>query len=170
MQGGTGAIVEYIGEGADSISAAGKATICNMGAEIGATCSVFGYDQHMAEYLKATGRADIIGRRPKVTEHLRADEGAQYDKVIEIDLSQLKPLINGPHTTGSQGWQGNRRGGKQEQLANGNFSSAHWQLHKLKLRRHHSRGLCCSSSKSTWLKGKVRVAHSAGLRANSRNH
>ena len=98
VQGGTGAIVEYIGEGADSISATGKATICNMGAEIGATCSVFGYDQHMADYLKATGRADIASAADKVTEHLRADEGAQYDKVIEIDLSQLKPLINGPHT------------------------------------------------------------------------
>ena len=98
VQGGTGAIVEYIGDGADSISATGKATICNMGAEIGATCSVFGYDQHMADYLKATGRADIATAADKVTEHLRADEGAQYDKVIEIDLSQLKPLINGPHT------------------------------------------------------------------------
>ena len=98
VQGGTGAIVEYIGDGADSISATGKATICNMGAEIGATCSVFGYDQHMSDYLNATGRGDIASAADKVTEHLRADEGAQYDKVIEIDLSQLKPLINGPHT------------------------------------------------------------------------
>jgi aconitate hydratase len=98
VQGGTGAIVEYIGDGADSISATGKATICNMGAEIGATCSVFGYDQHMSDYLKATGRGDIASAADKVTDHLRADEGAQYDKVIEIDLSQLKPLINGPHT------------------------------------------------------------------------
>ena len=98
VQGGTGAIVEYIGDGADSISATGKATICNMGAEIGATCSVFGYDEHMSDYLKATGRGDIASAADKVTEHLRADEGAQYDKVIEIDLSQLKPLINGPHT------------------------------------------------------------------------
>ena len=98
VQGGTGAIVEYIGDGADSISATGKATICNMGAEIGATCSVFGYDQHMSDYLKATGRGDIATAADTVTEHLRADEGAQYDKVIEIDLSQLKPLINGPHT------------------------------------------------------------------------
>jgi len=98
VQGGTGAIVEYIGDGADSISATGKATICNMGAEIGATCSVFGYDQHMADYLKATGRGEIASAADKVTEHLRADEGALYDKVIEINLSQLKPLINGPHT------------------------------------------------------------------------
>ena len=98
LQGGTGAIVEYIGDGADSISATGKATICNMGAEIGATCSVFGYDQHMSDYLTATGRTDIAAAADKVTEHLRADEGALYDRVIEIDLSQLKPLINGPHT------------------------------------------------------------------------
>ena len=98
VQGGTGAIVEYIGDGADSISATGKATICNMGAEIGATCSVFGYDKHMSDYLNATGRGDIASAADKVTEHLRADEGALYDKVIEIDLSQLKPLINGPHT------------------------------------------------------------------------
>jgi aconitate hydratase len=98
VEGGTGAIVEYFGEGADSISATGKATICNMGAEIGATCSVFGYDQHMADYLKATGRADIAAAADKVASDLRPDDGASYDKVIEIDLSTLKPLINGPHS------------------------------------------------------------------------
>jgi len=98
VEGGTGAIVEYFGEGADSISATGKATICNMGAEIGATCSVFGYDDHMAEYLRATGRADIAAAADKVKDNLRPDEGATYDKVIEIDLSTLKPLINGPHS------------------------------------------------------------------------
>jgi aconitate hydratase len=98
VEGGTGAIVEYFGPGADSISATGKATICNMGAEIGATCSVFGYDQHMADYLKATGRADIAAAADKVAIDLRPDDGASYDKVIEIDLSTLKPLINGPHS------------------------------------------------------------------------
>ena len=98
VEGGTGAIVEYFGPGADSISATGKATICNMGAEIGATCSVFGYDQHMADYLKATGRADIAAAADKVSSDLRPDDGASYDKVIEIDLSTLKPLINGPHS------------------------------------------------------------------------
>jgi aconitate hydratase len=98
VEGGTGAIVEYFGEGADSISATGKATICNMGAEIGATCSVFGYDNHMAEYLRATGRADIAAAADKVTADLRPDDGATYDRVIEIDLSSLKPLINGPHS------------------------------------------------------------------------
>ncbi|MEY4010591.1 MAG: aconitase [Actinomycetota bacterium] len=82
----------------DTISATGKATICNMGAEIGATCSVFGYDANMATYLEATGRAAIAAAADKVAEHLRPDDGAQYDQVIEIDLSALKPLINGPHS------------------------------------------------------------------------
>jgi aconitate hydratase len=98
VEGGTGAIVEYFGPGADTISATGKATICNMGAEIGATCSVFGYDANMAAYLKATGREDIADAADKVTEHLRADDGATYDRLVEIDLDQLKPLINGPHS------------------------------------------------------------------------
>ena len=98
VEGGTGAVVEYFGPGADSISATGKATICNMGAEIGATCSIFGYDAQMAEYLRATGRADIANAADAVIDHLRPDEGATYDRVIEIDLSSLKPLINGPHS------------------------------------------------------------------------
>ena len=98
VEGGTGAIVEYFGAGADSISATGKATICNMGAEIGATCSVFGYDQNMAAYLKATGRTDIAAAADQVAGDLRPDDGALYDQVIEIDLDALKPLINGPHT------------------------------------------------------------------------
>jgi aconitate hydratase len=98
VEGGTGAIAEYFGPGADTISATGKATICNMGAEIGATCSVFGYDANMATYLKATGREAIAAAADKVAEHLRPDDGAQYDQVIEIDLSKLKPLINGPHS------------------------------------------------------------------------
>lgn len=98
VEGGTGAIVEYFGPGADTISATGKATICNMGAEIGATCSVFGYDAHMAEYLQATGRAEIAAAADRVREHLRPDEGAPYDRVVEIDLSTLAPLVNGPHS------------------------------------------------------------------------
>jgi aconitate hydratase len=98
VEGGTGAIVEYFGPGADTISATGKATICNMGAEIGATCSVFPYDAQMAEYLRATSRADIATAADAVKEHLRPDDGASYDSVIEIDLSTLKPLINGPHS------------------------------------------------------------------------
>lgn len=98
VEGGTGAIVEYFGPGADSISATGKATICNMGAEIGATCSVFGYDDNMAAYLRATGRADIAAEADKVKSDLRPDDGASYDQTIEINLSTLTPLINGPHS------------------------------------------------------------------------
>jgi aconitate hydratase len=98
VKGGTGAIVEYHGPGADTISATGKATICNMGAEIGATTSVFGYDDNMSAYLKATGREAIAAAADGVAADLRPDEGALYDEVIEIELDQLKPLINGPHT------------------------------------------------------------------------
>ncbi|MFK8024684.1 MAG: aconitate hydratase [Ilumatobacter sp.] len=98
VKGGTGAIVEYHGPGADSISATGKATICNMGAEIGATTSLFGYDENMSQYLKATFREDLADAADKVAEHLRPDDGALYDQIIEIDLDTLKPLLNGPHT------------------------------------------------------------------------
>lgn len=98
VEGGTGAIIEYFGDGANTISATGKATICNMGAEIGATCSVFGYDAQMADYLRATGRGEIVAAADKVAEHLCPDDGALYDRTIEINLSTLKPLINGPHT------------------------------------------------------------------------
>ena len=98
VEGGTGAIIEYHGPGADSISATGKATICNMGAEIGATCSVFPYDHNMAMYLKATGRGAIADAADKVEVDLRPDDGALYDQLVEIDLDQLKPLINGPHS------------------------------------------------------------------------
>ncbi|MGE0140491.1 MAG: aconitate hydratase, partial [Ilumatobacteraceae bacterium] len=98
VEGGTGAIVEYHGPGADTISATGKATICNMGAEIGATCSLFPYDHEMAMYLKATGREAIADAADKVAAELRPDDGALYDQLIEIDLDQLKPLINGPHS------------------------------------------------------------------------
>ena len=104
VAGGTGAIVEYIGPGANSISATGKATICNMGAEIGATTSVFAYDDAMARYLKATGREAIADAANAVAHDLRpddevlADPSRFYDQVIEIDLSTLEPQINGPHT------------------------------------------------------------------------
>jgi aconitate hydratase len=104
VAGGTGAIVEYIGPGANSISATGKATICNMGAEIGATTSVFAYDDAMARYLKSTGREAIADAANAVAHDLRpddevlADPSKYYDQVIEIDLSTLQPQINGPHT------------------------------------------------------------------------
>ncbi len=98
VEGGTGAIIEYHGPGADSISATGKGTICNMGAEIGATTSLFPYDANMAAYLKATGREAIADAADQVAADLRPDDGAVYDELIEIDLDELKPLINGPHS------------------------------------------------------------------------
>ncbi len=104
VKGGTGAIVEYFGPGANSISATGKATICNMGAEIGATTSLFGFDDAMVRYLKSTGREEIADAAQAVAHHLRSDDDAMaapedhYDQVIEIDLSTLQPHINGPAT------------------------------------------------------------------------
>jgi aconitate hydratase len=98
VSGGTGAIVEYFGDGVESISATGKATICNMGAEIGATCSVFPYDASMRDYLWATGRHEIADLADNVRGDLRADDGCAYDQVIEVGLDALTPLINGPHT------------------------------------------------------------------------
>ena len=104
VKGGTGAIVEYFGEGALSMSCTGKGTICNMGAEIGATTSTFGYDDSMRRYLAATGRQDVVDAADQVAEHLTADaevyaDPAHYfDQVIEINLSELEPHINGPFT------------------------------------------------------------------------
>jgi aconitate hydratase len=104
VKGGTGAIVEYFGEGADSLSATGKATICNMGAEIGATCSLFTYDSKMAAYLKATERSEVARLADKVKECLRpdpevyADPATYYDQLIEINLDELEPHVNGPFT------------------------------------------------------------------------
>ncbi|TDI66059.1 MAG: aconitate hydratase [Bacteroidetes bacterium] len=104
VKGGTGAIVEYFGEGAQSLSATGKGTICNMGAEIGATTSTFGYDHKMAQYLRGTDRAEIADLADTIKEHLTGDvavyENPQdyFDQVIEINLSELEPHINGPFT------------------------------------------------------------------------
>ncbi|HZH86824.1 MAG TPA: aconitate hydratase [Brumimicrobium sp.] len=104
VKGGTGCIVEYFGEGAKSLSATGKGTICNMGAEIGATTSTFGYDDSMRRYLKATGRENVVELADKVAEHLTGDpevyaEPEKYfDQVIEINLSELMPHVNGPFT------------------------------------------------------------------------
>lgn len=104
VKGGTGAIVEYFGPGADSLSCTGKATICNMGAEIGATTSIFGYDEKMAEYLRGTKRKEVADLADKVKEHLQGDPEAYaspekfFDQVIEIDLSTLEPHVNGPFT------------------------------------------------------------------------
>lgn len=104
VKGGTNAIIEYFGEGVSSISATGKATICNMGAEVGATTSIFPYDDKSAEYLKATGRDDVALLADKIKTYLQPDEEVlknpekYYDKVIEINLSELEPYINGPFT------------------------------------------------------------------------
>lgn len=104
VKGGTNAIIEYFGEGTASLSATGKATICNMGAEVGATTSLFPYDDRMAVYLKATGRESVAEMAGKVANDLRADAevvanpSAFYDRVIEINLSELEPYINGPFT------------------------------------------------------------------------
>ena len=100
VKGGTGAIVEYFGEGTKSLSCTGKATICNMGAEIGATTSLFPYDEKMSEYLRLTGRKEIAEAADAVKNNLTYDEGCEkyYDKVIEINLSELEPYINGPFT------------------------------------------------------------------------
>ena len=104
VKGGTGAIVEYFGEGALSLSCTGKGTICNMGAEIGATTSIFGYDEKMAAYLRGTDRADVADLADKVAHHLTGDAEVYanpenyFDEIIEIDLSTLEPQINGPFT------------------------------------------------------------------------
>lgn len=98
VKGGTGAIVEYFGPGVDNISCTGMGTICNMGAEIGATTSMFPYNNRMADYLRATGRDAIASLADAFAENLRADDGAEYDQIIEINLSELEPQINGPFT------------------------------------------------------------------------
>ena len=104
VKGGTGAIVEYFGPGAKSLSCTGKGTICNMGAEIGATTSTFGYDEKMAEYLRGTGRSEVADLADGIAEHLTGDPEVYenpeqyFDQVIEINLDELEPHINGPFT------------------------------------------------------------------------
>lgn len=104
VKGGTGAIVEYFGEGAKSLSCTGKGTICNMGAEVGATTSTFAYDESMERYLNATDREDLAAVANTIKEHLAADEEVYenpekyYDQLIEINLSELEPHLNGPFT------------------------------------------------------------------------
>ena len=104
VEGGTGAIVEYFGPGANAISCTGKGTICNMGAEIGATTSIFEYDKAMSRYLRATGRAEIADLADEIADCLASDAEVHnnpekyYDRVVEIDLSTLEPYINGPYT------------------------------------------------------------------------
>lgn len=104
VKGGTGYIIEYFGEGAESLSCTGKGTICNMGAEVGATTSIFAYDDSMERYLESTGRQDIVEAASYIKSDLRSDEDVYlnpekyYDQIIEIDLNKLTPHINGPFT------------------------------------------------------------------------
>jgi aconitate hydratase len=104
VKGGTGAIIEYFGEGAKALSCTGKGTICNMGAEVGATTSTFGYDESMERYLRATGRAAVADLANEVKEHLTADPEVYatpekyFDQLIEINLDELEPYVNGPFT------------------------------------------------------------------------
>jgi aconitate hydratase len=104
VKGGTGAIVEYFGPGAEKLSCTGKGTICNMGAEIGATTSLFGFDKTMVKYLKATGRAEVAERASTIADYLRADPevcanpDVYFDQIVEINLSELEPHLNGPFT------------------------------------------------------------------------
>ena len=141
VEGGTGAIIEYHGPGADSISATGKGTICNMGAEIGATTSLFPYDPNMAAYLKATGREAIADAADAVAEHLRPDDGALYDELVEIDLDELKPMINGPHSPDRAHRVGAAVGeaADGQRVAVGDLGGADRLVHQLVVRGHHPR-------------------------------
>ena len=131
VKGGTGAIVEYFGEGATSMSCTGKGTICNMGAEIGATTSTFGYDESMRRYLSATGRQDVVDAADKVASYLTADPEVYanpetyFDQVIEINLSELEPHINGPFTP-DRGTPVSKM--KEEAAANGWPLKVEWGL------------------------------------------
>ncbi|MBC5836360.1 aconitate hydratase [Flavobacterium muglaense] len=131
VKGGTGAIVEYFGEGALNMSCTGKGTICNMGAEIGATTSTFGYDDSMRRYLSATGRQDVVDAADKVADHLTGDPEVYanpeqyFDQVIEINLSELEPYINGPFTP-DRGTPVSKM--KEEAAANGWPIKVEWGL------------------------------------------
>ncbi len=172
VSGGTGAIVEYFGPGADSISATGKATICNMGAEIGATCSIFPYDQNMALYLKATGREAIADAADHVADDLRPDDGATYDQLIEIDLDQLKPLINGPHSPD----RAHRVGADVTAAATGERVAARHLIgpdrlvHELVVRGHHPRRLHRPAGGGEGAQGAHAAAGDPRLRAGPGHH
>jgi aconitate hydratase len=131
VKGGTGCIVEYFGEGAKSLSATGKGTICNMGAEIGATTSTFGYDASMERYLRATGRDEVADAANKIASYLTGDDEVYadpekyFDQLIEIDLSELKPHLNGPFTPDLATPVGEMR---EKAIANGWPMDVEWGL------------------------------------------
>ena len=141
VEGGTGAIIEYHGPGADSISATGKGTICNMGAEIGATTSLFPYDANMAAYLKATGREAIADAADKVADELRPDDGAllrpaHRDRPRRAEAADQRPALPRP---GPPRRQRGRRRGRGERLAAGDLLGADRLVHELVVRGHHAR-------------------------------
>jgi aconitate hydratase len=131
VKGGTGAVVEYFGDGAINMSCTGKGTICNMGAEIGATTSTFGYDDSMRRFLTATGRAEVVAEADKIAEHLTgdvevyADPESYFDQLIEINLSELEPHVNGPFTP-DRGTPISKL--KEEAIANGWPLKIEWGL------------------------------------------
>jgi aconitate hydratase len=144
VKGGTGAIVEYFGPGAESMSCTGKGTICNMGAEIGATTSIFAYDDPWRRYLKATGRADVAasgqGRRaPAPDPEATPTPEKYYDQVIEIDLSNWSRTSTAPSPPTAPGPSANSRRRQEERLARETRSRPHRLLHQLLLRRHDPR-------------------------------
>ena len=177
VKGGTGAIIEYFGPGADSITATGKATVCNMGAEIGATTSLFAYDANMADYLRATGRAAIADAADAVAADLRADDdvladpGAVFDQVIEIDLDQLGPMINGPHSPDrahqlAEVGDAARAEGWPLEISLG----AHRLVHQQLLRGHHPRRVDRPPGVGQGPAREDPAAHHPGLRADPRHH
>ena len=168
VEGGTGAIVEYHGPGADSISATGKATICNMGAEIGATTSLFPYDHNMAMYLKATGREAIADAADKVAERPAPRRRRAVRPARSRSTStQLKPLINGPHSPDRAhrvGHRGRRRG-DGERLAARDLLGADRLVHQLVVRGHHPGGVDRPPGGGEGPDGQDRAADHARLRA-----
>ena len=177
VKGGTGAIVEYFGPGAESISATGKATICNMGAEIGATCSLFPYDARSAAYLKATGREALADLADAHAEHLRVDAEVLddperfFDRVIDIDLDELEPHLVGPHTpdldrpiseVGACGAGGGLPG--RHQLRARRF------VHQLVVRGHRARRERRPAGEGRGAEGQDAAADHAGLGAGARHH
>ena len=176
VKGGTGAIIEYFGPGADSITATGKATVCNMGAEIGATTSLFPYDANMAEYLRATGRAAIADAADAVAADLRADDdvladpAAVFDQVIEIDLDQLGPMINGPHSPDRAHQLDERRRPRPRRgLAARHLLRADRLVHEQLLRGHHPRRVDRAAGVGQGPARQDAAAHHAGLRADPRH-
>ena len=167
VEGGTGAIVEYFGPGADSISATGKATICNMGAEIGATCSVFGYDQNMAMYLKSTGREAIADAADKVAADLRrrrrrALRPADRDRPRRVEAADQRSALPRP---GQPSRCRGRRRGPGQRLAARDLRGADRQLHQQFVRRHHPRCVDRPTGIGARPQGEDRPVDHTGLRA-----